>query len=120
MNQSEKTRIYVAGPYTTGDVAMNVRKALDIVNYIADRGLVPFWPHHSHFWHLIHPHPYEFWMELDFAWLPLCHAMVRIGGESSGADREVQYAYELGIPVCSIKGMDGESLNTLDAFLSSL
>ena len=91
--------IYVAGPYTKGDVAQNVKTAIHEGDYIARLGHVPFIPHFSHFWHMIIPHDYEFWMELDFAWIAKCDALYRIKGESSGADREVELARSLGLTV---------------------
>ena len=92
-------RVYVAGPYTHGDVAVNVRNAYDAARQLADAGFAPFVPHHTHFWHLIFPRPYEDWLKLDLAFLPVCHALLRLPGKSSGADGEVKAAEEAGIPV---------------------
>ena len=91
--------IYIAAPYTKGDVAVNVRKAIDAADELASAELVPFCPHLYHFWHLIHPHDYEFWTGLDMKWVALCNALVRLPGESSGADEEVEEANRLVIPV---------------------
>jgi hypothetical protein len=38
-------------------------------------------------------------MSLDFAWIERCDAVFRQAGESSGADREVVFAFGLGRPV---------------------
>jgi hypothetical protein len=38
-------------------------------------------------------------MKQDFEWLKCCDAVLRLPGESTGADREVALAKELGIPV---------------------
>lgn len=92
-------RIYVAGPYTKGDVAVNVRKAYEAATHLADLGFAPFVPHATHFWHLLFPRPYEFWLELDRQYLPCCAAVLRLPGESLGADREVELAGTLEIPV---------------------
>jgi len=92
-------RIYVAGPYTKGDVALNVRNAFAAANQLADRGFAPFVPHSTHFWHMLFPWPYEFWLELDKEFLRFCQAVLRLPGESSGADKEVELAAQLGIPV---------------------
>jgi hypothetical protein len=91
-------RVYVAGPYTRGDVAVNVRKAIDAADELLGLGYAPFLPHLSHFWHLCHQRPWEDWMRLDLAWLPKCDAVLRLPGESAGADREVDAAHVLGIP----------------------
>lgn len=92
-------RIYVAGPYTTGDVAVNVRNAVYTGNILALRGHAVFIPHLTHFWHMLIPHSYDFWMEQDMQWLEVCDAVLRIEGESAGADREVEYAIAHGKPV---------------------
>jgi hypothetical protein len=92
-------RIYVAGPYTKGDVCVNVRTAVLAGLEIVKAGHAPFVPHLSHFMHYLEPQGYEVWMEQDFEWIRVCHALLRLPGESSGADREVSLATDLGIPV---------------------
>jgi Domain of unknown function (DUF4406) len=94
-----KEKIYVAGPYTKGDVAINVRNAFEAANKLADLGYAPFVPHGTHFWHMMFPRPYEFWLDLDNQFVPDCAAILRIPGESSGADKEVALAEKLGKPV---------------------
>lgn len=93
------TRVYVAGPYTKGDVAVNVRNAIMAANRLADCGFAPFVPHLLHFWHMVCPRPYEFWCDLDNQFLPFCDALFRLPGESSGSDKEEELARSLGIPV---------------------
>jgi hypothetical protein len=92
-------RVYVAGPYTQGDVAVNVRKAYEAANELADLGFAPFVPHATHFWHMLFPRPYEFWLHLDNQFLSCCDAVLRLPGRSSGADKEVRLAKRLRIPV---------------------
>ena len=92
-------RVYVAGPYTKGDVAQNVRNAIDVGDELFSMGHIPFVPHLTHFWHMIHPRPWEDWLKIDKEWIPLCDAVLRLEGESAGADMEVELADELGIPV---------------------
>lgn len=90
-------RIYVAGPYTKGDVAVNVREAILAGEQLARMGHTPFIPHLTHFWHLVQLHPVEFWYEQDLVWLRQCQALLRMPGESTGADREVYEAQKLGL-----------------------
>lgn len=92
-------RVYIAGPYTKGDVGENVREAVNVGDIVASEGHTVFIPHLTHFWHIIHNHSYEFWMKQDEEWLKCCDALVRIDGESAGADKEVALAHSLGIPV---------------------
>lgn len=82
-------KIYVAGPYTQGDVAVNVRNALHAASMLADAGFIPYVPHLSHFWHLVFPRPYEEWLKFDLIWLAQCDACLRLDGPSNGADGEV-------------------------------
>lgn len=91
--------IYIASPYTKGDVAVNVRTQIDAWDDLVSMGWAPFAPLYSHFQHIVHPRSYEDWMRQDLFWIRRCDALVRLPGESSGADREVALARELGIPV---------------------
>ena len=94
-----KTKVYIASPYTKGDVAVNVKLQLDTANTLMDYGFIPFVPLYSHFQHMAHPRPYEDWVELDMIWVRACDVLLRLGGESKGADDEVALAMELKIPV---------------------
>lgn len=94
-----KLRVYVGGPITKGDYLVNVRSAVDAAEALREADCFPYVPHLTAFWHFAHPRHYEDWMAQDFEWLSLCHAMLRIPGESAGADREEAYAIERGIPV---------------------
>jgi hypothetical protein len=92
-------RIYVAGPYTKGDVVINVRNAIMVGNNLRSLGHTPFIPHLTHFWHLVQPHNIDYWYKYDLEWLEQCDALFRLPGESAGADKEVARAGELGLPV---------------------
>lgn len=92
-------KVYIAGPYTKGDMAMNVRAAIDAGNLLLNAGYAPYIPHLTHFVHMIHPHKYEEWLALDNEFLPVCNALLRLEGESSGADLEVALAQRIGVPV---------------------
>lgn len=92
-------KIYIASAYTKGDTAINVKAQIDAFAKLMDAGFAPFAPLYSHFQHLVHPRDYSKWMELDFEWIPVCDCLVRLPGESSGADKEVELAIKLGKPV---------------------
>ena len=89
-------KVYIASPYTKGDTAVNVKRQLDTVNELMDAGFAPFAPLYSHFQHMSHPRPYEDWMAVDFVWVEACDVLLRLDGESSGADKEVALALKLG------------------------
>lgn len=92
-------KVFVAGPYTRGDTAANVRQAICAANQLFDLGYIPFVPHLMHFWHYVYPRAYEDWTTYDNEWLPLCHVVFRLSGESPGADDEMKLAESLDIPV---------------------
>lgn len=92
--------VYVAGPITKGDPFENVRLAVQVGERLRKLGIVPIIPHLSAFWAMIAPGAsYEDWMTLDLALISRCDAVLRLPGESSGADREVAHALDLGKPV---------------------
>jgi hypothetical protein len=93
------TKVYIASPYTKGDVAVNVKLQIDTADILMNNGFVPFVPLYTHFQHMIHPRPYKDWIAIDMEWLKYCDVLLRIGGESKGADDEVEEALNLKIPV---------------------
>lgn len=92
-------KIYIAGPYTRGDTAQNVRNAIVAGNNVAALGHTPYIPHLTHFWHMLIPRPIEFWYRFDIEWLKVCDAVLRLPGESKGADEEVRIAKDMDKPV---------------------
>jgi hypothetical protein len=92
-------RIYIAGPYTDPDPASNTLAAIMEGHALLDLGFAPFVPHLTHYMECLQHRPYEQWLEMDFAWLRVADGVLRLPGASSGADREVALARELGIPV---------------------
>lgn len=95
-----KPLVYIAAPYTRPDPVENTHKAIKVGVELYETGLlVPFVPHVSLLTHLVVPKPYTFWLDYDIAFLAHCHAIYRLRGESSGADDEVQWAFDSGIPI---------------------
>lgn len=92
-------KVFVSSPYTIGDTALNVKTQIDAGNELINLGFAPFLPLLSHFQHMAHPQPYEKWLQLDMQWLYVCDCVLRLPGESSGADKEVEMAELLDIPV---------------------
>ena len=92
-------RVYIASPYTKGDMAVNVRAQMEMADKLMDMGHCPIVPLYSHFQHMFRPRPYEDWLEIDLAKLEACDVLLRLPGESAGADREVQHAGACNIPV---------------------
>lgn len=94
-----RERVYIAGPYSNGDIEANVRNAILAAHELADLGFAPFVPHLSHYWDIIKKRPYQFWLDLDNQFLPFCNGLLRLPGKSNGSDKEVDLAKSLAIPV---------------------
>lgn len=92
-------RVYIASPYTHGNTELNVQRSIDAAEAVAQRGHTVIAPLLSHFWHLRHPHPWKFWMAQCLDLLTCADMLLRLDGESVGADIEVREAKAIGIPV---------------------
>ena len=99
MELEKNIKVYIASPYTKGDPAVNVKRQLDMFDILFDLKFYPFAPLFTHFQHITHPRPYQDWVNFDLEWVKVCNCVLRMDGESSGADGEVEYADELGRPV---------------------
>ena len=117
-------RVYVAGPYTVGDPAVNTSKAMQLGHFLMswrpkpDNGyrLVPFVPHLSHFMHLLQARPYDEWIDQDLVWVCSCDVLFRMDGPSEGADLEVKTARNFNVPVFTYlhDTSDGKKVGLLD------
>ena len=91
--------VYIASPYTIGDQATNVARQIAAGHALLDARIAPVVPTLNHLMQITHQRHEEDWMQMDFSVVSRCDALVRLSGESRGADREVALATELGIPV---------------------
>ena len=102
--------VYIASPYTRGDVAINTHFQCKVFNQLLDDGKVwPVAPLWSHFQHTIFPRRYEDWIAYDLALIERYDACLRVNPnfpdwnyaqtESLGADGEVAKFQALGKPV---------------------
>jgi hypothetical protein len=96
-----KPVVFVASPYTKGDVAINVHFQCEVFDRLLNDGLVvPLVPLWTHFQHTVFPRPYSDWVAYDQEILKLCDCCLRLNvehkqlnyvqSESSGADAEVE------------------------------
>ena len=96
----DKPLVYIAGPYSNPDPIENTHNAIWWGTRLANSGFcTPIVPHLTMFWHLVDPHPIEFWYAYDLEVMAHCDIVLRIAGPSTGADAEVKEAERLGIPV---------------------
>ena len=93
-----KPVVYLAGPYSHPEPIANMRTAIELADRLYDC-CAPFIPHLTGFWHLVSPRSYEEWLELDCQYLAVYDAVLRFGGGSLGADKEVKLAKDLRKPV---------------------
>lgn len=85
--------LYLAGPYTRPDPVVNTNAVCRVATLLFETtNWVPFVPHITLMWHAITPRPIDFWYELDIHHMLRCDAIVRLPGDSSGADNELREA----------------------------
>ncbi len=111
----DRKRIYIAGPVGKGDLAHNVNQATEAFVKLAKLGFAPFCPHWG-----VYAKPcvpilgciectgtitgnddmsHEDWMGIDLAWVKVSDGVLRLPGESIGADMETKCALENEISV---------------------
>lgn len=96
----KKYLVYIAGPITKGDKMENLAQAIKAWNQVADHPLLcPVCPHTSILAEMTKARPHEDWMAIDLPILSKCDFLLRLPGESKGADQEVKFAESNGIPV---------------------
>jgi len=59
------TKIYIASPYTQGDISMNVKVQHDAQEELMELGYMSIMPLLSHYQHIVHPRHYEDWFRID-------------------------------------------------------
>jgi hypothetical protein len=110
MTEKLKPTVYIASPYTKGDVAINTYFQCKIFDQLLTDGRVlPVAPLWSHFQHTVFPRPYQDWIQYDQDMLRLYDCCLRLDAtldrlnyvqhDSSGADAEVETFKRLKKPV---------------------
>lgn len=91
--------VYLAGPMTSAPYT-GVTLAVQAAERLRKQGYIPVVPQLCALWSMIGSSAtYEEWLAYDFALIDRCDCLLRLPGASVGADREVEYAKERGIPV---------------------
>ena len=101
VNEKKKLRVYIAGPLSIGNTLKHISKAIRLGDRVLGAGHTPFIPHLNTIWEIVSNRPGSEFLAWDLEWLGLCDVLIRIPGESIGADREVSEAKKLKIPVVS-------------------
>lgn len=110
-----RKRIYIAGPISKGDLCHNVNQATEAFTALAKAGLAPFCPHWSVYSKPANTFGHDVickgtiagnesmshadWLGIDLPWVAVSDALLRLPGESTGADMEVGEALRIGIHV---------------------
>lgn len=116
-----RLRVYLAGPISLGDLAHNINQGTEAFIALAKAGLAPLCP----MWSVYAKEArngqgtgnakrpvycyataegndrmsHEEWLGIDLSWVSVCAAVLRLPGESRGADTETAYARSRLIPV---------------------
>jgi len=97
--------IFIAGPYgkRAGAEPAVIEKNIDVVckvgQWVAELGDVPVIPH---LWHRLVTGSFmneEMWLNLSVELMLQCGGVIRLPGDSKGADAEVGVAQKAGVPV---------------------
>lgn len=116
-----RLRVYISGPISNGgettderEVEFNVGKACEFAYELNKRGYAFHLPHLTVFFEKVTGTTidYEDWMDTDIAWVEAADAILRVPGQSAGADRECEAALAVGIPVFT-------SLDALDVWANA-
>lgn len=100
-----RTRVYIAGPISKGVLQDNIDRARDAAMALLRAGYSPMCPHLTCFMGGNTPEvlpagtKHEDWYATDLPWVAVSQAVLRLPGESVGADLETKLADELRIPV---------------------
>lgn len=96
-----RPRVYISGPITKGNRNEHYFRAAEIEKALMLSGFAPLNPMRSitlpFAWQENMPH--DLWLAVDLAWIEACDAVVRLPGESKGADEECDFATSHGIPI---------------------
>lgn len=101
--EHRRLRVYVAGPMTVGDFYENVHFGIRVGRRVFEDGLAPYVPHLDAFMYMGHaPDAWSAFLEWDVEWVTQSEAVLRLPGESKGADKECEVARQLGLPVFAL------------------
>ncbi len=95
-----RPKVYISGPLTSsGNVLENIDRAMEATRQLIGLGFAPFCPHLTYHVDPAEQIPHHVWMEIALPWVDVADAVLRLSGESVGADLETERAEAVGVPV---------------------
>ena len=100
-----RQRIFVSGPISRGDLGANINQARIAARKLIAAGFAVCIPQLSCYLDDSKPRAevkgvtHAEWLDCADAWVSVCDAVLRLPGESVGADHETLFAKSQGIPV---------------------
>ena len=92
-------KVYLSGPISQGNRAENLRQADEAFMRLRELGYAVLNPMWSARMPGAFDIPHARWIENDLAWVECADAVLRLPGESVGAEIECDHARRWGIPV---------------------
>ncbi len=118
MSTKLRPLVYIAGPIRKGDLGDNIANAFEAFYALKNAGYSPICPHLSCFldtprnvrtslfydgtgkaFATVPGVTFDEWMEIDLSIVAKCDAVLRLDGESEGADRECDFAFDCRINI---------------------
>lgn len=101
-----RPRVYLSGPLSKGDRSHNVCQFMQAHEILMDKGFAVLNPgltaNLPWAWEKSHAD----WIASDLPWVETADWLVRLPGESVGADMEVDHAFTRGIPVLYVDSVE--------------
>lgn len=91
--------VYISGPITKGDKNHNLYQAMVAHKQLLEAGFSVINPMPSMIYPFNHEIEHLAWLENDLPHVAAAHAVLRLPGESLGAEMECQWAEEKGVPI---------------------
>lgn len=89
-------QVFISGPLgAEADWPANVREACRLAEIVSELGFAVVVPHCFVEWHRHYPAEYERWIERDLRLVECSDLVLRLPGESPGADLECEYAIDM-------------------------
>jgi len=92
-------RVYISGPITLGNPVTNFAQADEAMAELMELGYAPLNPMLSMKSGYANDFPWQTWIDGCLAWVQVADAILRLPGESRGAEIECAAAVNCGIPV---------------------